>query len=74
MPVRTGGPTDEWQSEEVDLCAVYREAYGPCEGQHILYIGVVTDADGTKTIAGGDYADFELLSVNGARGVVPCCR
>ena len=35
-------------------------SYGPCEGPHILYIGVVTDADGTKSIASGSYAGFEL--------------
>jgi hypothetical protein len=74
VPVRTGGPTGEWQSEEVDLCAAYRQAYGPCEGQHVLYIGVVTDADGTKSIAAGDYADFELLGVADTRGVFKCCR
>ena len=65
IPVRTNGPLDEWRSEEVDLCAEYRRTYGPCEGQHILYIGVVTDADGTRTIAGGDYADFELRGGGG---------
>lgn len=66
VPIRAGGLTDEWHSEEVDLCGVYRETYGACEGQNILYIGVVTDADGTRSIAAGDYADFELLGVGGA--------
>jgi hypothetical protein len=65
VPVRAGGLNNEWQSEEVDLCAEYRRTYGACEGQSVLYIGVVTDADGTKSIAGGDYADFELLGVRG---------
>jgi hypothetical protein len=50
-----------WKEESVDLCALYKQEYGsPCEGQKVLYIGVVTDADGTKSVAEADYADFEL--------------
>jgi hypothetical protein len=55
----------EWRSESVDVCALYRRQYGPCEGQHVLYVGVVTDADGSKSLAEADYADFELLPVAG---------
>jgi hypothetical protein len=61
VPVRIDAPSDQWRNEEVDLCAAYRRAFGPCEGERILYLGVVTDADGTKSIAEGDYADFEIL-------------
>lgn len=60
VALRTGQPVDTWEQESVDLCAMYRQAFGPCEGQSILYIGVVTDADNTKSVAEGDYADFEL--------------
>jgi hypothetical protein len=49
-----------WKQEEVDLCALYRRFYGPCEGEHLDYVGVLTDADGTESIAEADYADFEL--------------
>jgi Protein of unknown function (DUF3047) len=53
---------DTWRAEAVDLCALFQQEYGPCEGQKVLYIGVVTDADGTKSVAEADYADFELLT------------
>ncbi|HKQ68882.1 MAG TPA: hypothetical protein VJT73_06070 [Polyangiaceae bacterium] len=61
VPVRSDAPSDEWKTETVDLCALYRREFGDCEGERILYIGVVTDADGTKSVADGDYTDFELL-------------
>ena len=53
---------DTWRSEAVDLCALFQQEYGACEGQKVLYIGVVTDADGTKAVSEADYADFELLT------------
>lgn len=51
-----------WRSESVDLCALYRKEYGPCEGQFVRYVGVVTDADNTRSVASADYADFELVT------------
>jgi hypothetical protein len=60
VPARHDPPSDRWQTEEVDLCALYRQSFGPCEGQQVLYVGVVTDADGTGSVAEGEYADFEL--------------
>ncbi len=67
--LRTDPAGREWRSESVDICALYRKQFGSCEGQHVLYVGVVTDADGTKSLAEADYADFELvpLSTNGAK-------
>jgi Protein of unknown function (DUF3047) len=53
---------DTWRTEAVDLCAQFQQEYGSCEGQKVLYIGVVTDADGTKAVSEADYADFELLT------------
>jgi hypothetical protein len=52
--------TRQWRSESVDLCALFRQEYGRCEGEKLLYVGVVTDADGTRSVAEADYADFEL--------------
>lgn len=52
----------EWKSESVDLCALYRQVYGACEGEKVLYVGVVSDADGTRSVAEADYADFELVT------------
>ena len=52
----------EWKTEKIDLCALFRKEFGACEGEHVLYVGVVTDADGTKSVAEADYADFQLLA------------
>jgi len=60
VPMRTDPASERWASESVDLCALYRRAFRPCEGEQILYIGVTTDGDGTHSLAEGDYADFEL--------------
>ena len=63
VPMQSDPPSDQWHGEEINLCAAYRRAFGPCEGERILYIGVANDADGTKSIAEGDYADFEIFSL-----------
>jgi len=62
VPTEVGGPLGEWRSESVDLCALYRRAFGNCEGEHVLYIGVVTDADATRSVAEAEYDDFELVA------------
>ena len=61
VPQRSDPPGDQWRTEEVDLCDLYRRTYGPCEDAQIIYIGVLTDADGVKSLAEGDYARFELV-------------
>ncbi len=60
VPLRSDPASDTWKSERIDLCALYRRSYGSCDDQPIVYVGVVTDADGTKSTAEADYADFEL--------------
>ena len=62
VPLRNDPAGSEWRQESVDLCALYRKEYGACEGQKVLYVGVVTDADGTKTVAEADYANFTLVA------------
>lgn len=52
----------EWKTEKVDLCALFRRDFGACEGEHLLYVGVLTDGDGTKSLAEGDYADFTVVA------------
>jgi hypothetical protein len=61
VALRSDPAGPEWRSESVDLCRLYREEYGACEGQKLIYVGVTTDGDGTKSRAEGDYADFELV-------------
>ena len=58
--LRVGDPSGGWREEAVDVCALYRETFGPCEGEHILYVGIVTDADNTDSLSIADYADFAL--------------
>jgi len=62
VPLRSDSAGPEWRQERVDLCALYRKEYGACEGQKVLYVGVVTDGDGTKSLAEADYANFELVA------------
>lgn len=61
VPLRSDAASGAWRSESVDLCALFRAEYGKCEGERVLYVGVVTDGDGTRSVAEGDYADFELV-------------
>lgn len=49
-----------WHTETVNLCRLYRQAYGDPTEQRVLYVGVVTDADNTESVATAAYADFEL--------------
>jgi hypothetical protein len=63
LPLRHDPAGPEWHAESVDLCALYRAHFGACEGQHVLYVGVVTDADGTKSVSEADYGSFELVGV-----------
>jgi hypothetical protein len=60
VEMRHDPPSAEWKSEEVDVCALYRKAFGPCEGERVLFVGVETDADGTSSVAEADYAGFEI--------------
>lgn len=60
VPLRSDAASPTWRDESVDLCALYRAEYGSCSDAKVIYIGVVTDADGTRSIAEGDYADFDL--------------
>lgn len=49
-----------WKHEHLDLCAMYRAQWGEPGEERIQYIGVVTDADSSKSIAEADYTDFLL--------------
>lgn len=50
----------EWRTERVDLCELYKNEFGDIDDEKVLYVGVMTDADGTKSVAEADYADFTL--------------
>jgi hypothetical protein len=52
----------DWKQESVDLCALFRKSFGACEGEHVLYVGVVTDSDNTHSVSEADYRDFELTA------------
>jgi hypothetical protein len=60
---RVDPATGTWHEEKVDLCALYREHYGgdPSEVP-LLYVGVVTDADNTESLAEADYDELTLSS------------
>ncbi len=60
IEVRHDAAGDEWRSERVDLCALYKRHYADPAGESIRYVGVVTDADDTNSESRADYADFRL--------------
>ncbi len=59
VPIRSGGAGGSVR-EHVDLCALYRAQWGDPADERIQYIGVVTDADGSRSVAEADYTDFVL--------------
>ncbi|MCA9625970.1 MAG: DUF3047 domain-containing protein, partial [Myxococcales bacterium] len=61
VPQRIDPAAGRWHDETADLCKLYREHFDgdPAEAQ-VLYVGVVTDADNTESIAEADYADIRL--------------
>lgn len=60
VALRTDPAGPAWRTETVDLCRLYRQAYGDPAKERLLYVGVVTDGDNTESVAAADYADFEL--------------
>lgn len=62
VELRHDPASPSWHEETVDLCRLYRQAYGDPSEERILYVGVVTDADNTASVAAADYADFRLRS------------
>lgn len=60
VPLRSGVGSGGLLQEQVDLCALYRAQWGEPADERLQYIGVVTDADGSKSVAEADYADFVL--------------
>lgn len=54
-----GGQPGKWIEERVHIAEDYRKLFGSDPGKP-RGVGVLTDADDTKSIAEGDYADFRL--------------
>jgi hypothetical protein len=62
IALRSGPPIGQWQEEKVDLCTLYQQYFGTCKGQSVMYVGVVTDADNTRSVSEADYTEFELIA------------
>jgi hypothetical protein len=60
IALRTDAASDAWHREQVDLCRLYAQHYGNPDEEKLVYVGVVSDADDTDSIAKGDYDDFVL--------------
>lgn len=60
--IRSGGATGEWVTETRNLVEDFRKAYGKDPGEEAIGLGLLTDADATKSEAKADYDDFEALS------------
>ena len=50
----------EWQQEKVNVLEDYRKYFDTKETPKPIGIAVLTDADDTKSMAAGDYADFKI--------------
>ncbi|HSC88350.1 MAG TPA: hypothetical protein VLC09_13805 [Polyangiaceae bacterium] len=62
LELRHSPATRQFETESVDLCALYEQHFGPVGDEKLLYVGVVSDADNTKSRARADYADFRLTA------------
>lgn len=60
IELRRDAATRTFVEERVDLCALHEEHFGPVGDEKLLYVGVVTDADNSKSVARADYDDFRL--------------
>jgi Protein of unknown function (DUF3047) len=61
----SGGPTNTWRSEELDLKAEFRKYFEDGDANadvpDFMGVGIMTDGDDTKSEVVADYADFVLL-------------
>lgn len=62
IPLRVAPASAAWIEEAVDPCALHRARGGRCEDEELVYVGVVTDADDTRSRARAGYAGFKLLA------------
>ena len=62
--MRSGGPLNEWQTEEIDLKAEFRKHFEggdqSADVPDLLGVGLMTDGDQTKSHSAADYADFVI--------------
>jgi hypothetical protein len=60
----SGGPLNEWVTEQIDPTAEFREHFrdGDPKGHvpDLVGIGLMTDGDATKSESSADYGAFEL--------------
>jgi hypothetical protein len=59
------GQVNEWKLETVNFYRDYKELFGTEPGE-VQGIAILTDSDGTKSVAEADYDDFTLLSSEAA--------
>ncbi len=63
--LRSGGPLNQWKTEEIDLKAEFRkhfEGNDPnAEVPALLGVGIMTDGDQTHSKSAADYAEFVLI-------------
>lgn len=62
IPVRHDPAGRSFRSESFNLCDLYQEHFGQVTDEELLYLGVMTDSDGSKSRAAADYTDFRLSS------------
>lgn len=62
--LRSGGPLDAWQNEEIDLRAAFRNHFEDgdtgAEVPDLMGVGIMTDGDQTESESIADYAQFVM--------------
>ena len=62
--LESGGPTDQWKSEEIDLKNEFRRHFedGKMDADvpDLIGLGIMSDGDATRTESAADYAQFVL--------------
>lgn len=58
--LRSGGGGSRWQTEEIDLAALFRRHFGE-DIPELQGIGILTDGDQTRSVSAADYATFTLV-------------
>ncbi len=63
--LESGGPLNQWKTEEIDLAAEFRKHFASGDPNasvpDFLGLGIMTDGDQSRSESAADYADFTVL-------------
>jgi hypothetical protein len=63
--LESGGPLDNWVTEDIDVRAEFRKHFEGgnmnADVPELLGVGIMTDGDQTHSVSAADYSDFSLV-------------